>query len=148
MSRRYPSRPLLGIGAVILDGEQVLLVKRGREPLKGIWSIPGGALEIGETLIAGLRREVREEVGLEVRVLKLIEVFERITPDPQGLIVYHYVLLDYLCEPLSRELQPADDVDAAAWVRRDELSLYTITEGTPEMIDKAFALRQSLAAQV
>ena len=145
MSRRYPSRPVVGVGAIITDGDRVLLVRRGREPSKGLWSIPGGMLELGESLVDGIRREVREEVGLEVRVLETVEVLERIIYDDDGKIEYHYVLVDYLCEPLGRTLRVADDADAAEWVRRRNVSSYEITKGTPAVIEKAFAVRDALA---
>ena len=144
MSRRYPSRPVVGVGAIITDGDRVLLVRRGREPSKGLWSIPGGMLELGESLVDGIRREVREEVGLEVRVLETVEVLERIIYDDDGKIEYHYVLVDYLCEPLGRTLRVADDADAAEWVRRRNVSSYEITKGTPAVIEKAFAVRDAL----
>ena len=130
MSRRYPSRPVVGVGAIITEGPRVLLVRRGREPSKGLWSIPGGMLELGESLVDGIRREVREEVGLDVRVLETVEVLERIIYDDDGKIEYHYVLVDYVCEPLSGTLQVADDADAAEWVNRRDVSRYEITKGT------------------
>ncbi len=99
MSRSYPSHPVPGVGAVILDGDRVVLVRRGREPLKGFWSIPGGGLELGESLLDAVRREVREEVGLEIEVLGMVEIFERILRDGDQRVQYHYVLIDYLCEP-------------------------------------------------
>ena len=144
MSRRYPSRPVVGVGAIITEGPRVLLVRRGREPSKGLWSIPGGMLELGESLVDGIRREVREEVGREVRVLETVEVLERIIYDDDGKIEYHYVLVDYLCEPLGRTLRVADDAEAAEWVRRRNVSSYEITKGTPAVIEKAFAVRDAL----
>ena len=99
MSRSYPSHPVPGVGAVILDGDRVVLVRRGREPLKGFWSIPGGGLELGESLLDAVRREVREEVGLEIEVLGMVEIFERILRDGDQRVQYHYVLIDYFCKP-------------------------------------------------
>lgn len=145
MSRRYPSRPVVGVGAIITDGPRVLLVRRGREPSQGLWSIPGGVLELGESMIDGIRREVREEVGLNVRVLEVVEVLERIISDGNGEIEYHYVLVDYICEPLKGTLQFADDADAAEWVDQQDLPNYEITEGTTAVIKKAFAMRDTLA---
>jgi mutator protein MutT len=143
MARHYPANPVVGVAGIVLDADRVLLVKRGREPLKGIWSLPGGKLELGETLHEGVRRELREEVGLEVRVLKLVEVFERITPDEQGRTAYHYVLIDFLCESEGGVPRADDDADEVAWVKRDRIGEYETTEGAPAVIEKAFAMRES-----
>lgn len=137
-SRRYPERPIVGIGAIVIDGDSVLLVERGREPLKGYWSIPGGVLEIGESLKDGLRREVLEETGLLVDVLEVVEVFERILRDASGAPEYHYVLIDYLCVATGGEMRPGDDVIGVRWAPRAELGDYKITEGTLPVIEKAF----------
>jgi mutator protein MutT len=141
MSRPYPAQPIVGVGGIVLDADRVLLVKRGREPLKGIWSIPGGKLELGETLREGVRRELREEVGLEVRVLEMVEVFERITLDEGGRTAYHFVLIDFLCESIAGVARADDDVDEVAWVERNRVSEYQTTEGAAAVIEKAFAMR-------
>ncbi len=131
------------MGALIIRRGRVLLVERGREPLVGYWSLPGGVVEIGETLEAALRREVREETGLEVKILRLFEVFERVMPDRQGRSEYHYVLLDYLCRPAGGALFAGDDVSRAEWVREKDLNRYRITDGTEAVIRRAFiALRK------
>ncbi|MGA7914600.1 MAG: NUDIX domain-containing protein, partial [Candidatus Acidiferrales bacterium] len=96
--REYPERPLVGVGGVVILEGQALLIKRGGPPLEGEWSIPGGMLELGETLDQGVRRELAEETGIEVHVLDLIEVFERVFLDDDGKTRYHFVILDYLCE--------------------------------------------------
>jgi mutator protein MutT len=106
-TRQYPDRPFVGVGAVIVSDGKVLLVKRGREPLAGQWSLPGGAVEVGETLEECLVRELREETGLDVEVGPVIEVFDRITRDDEGRVEYHFVLVDYLCWPIGGELRPA-----------------------------------------
>src|SRR3989440_8404211 len=98
--RRYPERPIVGVGAVVLDGDRVLLAKRAHEPLKGQWSLPGGGVEIGETLEEALRREVLEETGLAVSVGPVVEIFERIERQADGRIEYHFVIVDYLCRPV------------------------------------------------
>jgi mutator protein MutT len=143
MSRLYPAEPVVGVGGIVLDADRVLLVKRGREPLKGIWSIPGGKLELGETLRDGVRRELREEVGLEVQVLEMVEVFERITRDAEGRAAYHFVLIDFLCECPDGVARADDDVDEVAWVERSRISDYETTEGAPAVIEKAFAMRDA-----
>ena len=140
-SRRYPPRPILGVGAIILHRDRVLLVERGKAPLKGYWSLPGGVLEVGERLEAGVRREILEETGLEIRPLGVVEIFERIMPDAEGRPEYHYVLIDYLCKVTGGTLCAASDCSQAQWVPRRELKNYRITEGTPPVIEKAFTNR-------
>lgn len=127
------------MGALIIEHGRVLMVERGREPLKGWWSLPGGVVETGELLEAALRREVREETGLEVEILHLVEIFERIMPDAAGQPEYHFVLADYICRPAGGELCAADDASAVAWVTEAELAAMKVTEGTPGVIAKAFA---------
>jgi ADP-ribose pyrophosphatase YjhB (NUDIX family) len=139
-SRRYPQRPLVGVGALIIRGDRIVLVERGREPQKGKWSLPGGALETGETISEGLCREVQEETGLDVRLIQLVEIFERIVRDSRGDVEYHYVLLDYLCRVRAGRLRASDDSADARWVPRSEVHRYPLTEGTLEVIDKAFRL--------
>jgi 8-oxo-dGTP diphosphatase len=141
-NRRYPDRPLLGVGALVFRGQggdlEILLVERGKEPLKGFWSLPGGLLEVGEKLANGIRREVREETGLEVEVVSMFEIFERIMPDADGRPEYHYVLIDYICRVSGGTLQAASDVSAVAWVSCANLRLYRITDGTLAVVHRAF----------
>ena len=141
-SRRYPSRPFLGIGALIFEDGRILLVERGKEPLKGYWSLPGGILETGEKLEEGIRREVAEETGLDVDPYVMFEIFERIIPDAEGKPEYHYVLIDYLCRRLGGEATAASDVSRVAWVARQNLREYRLTEGTLGVIERAFAKLQ------
>jgi ADP-ribose pyrophosphatase YjhB (NUDIX family) len=130
---------VLGVGALIIENGRILLVERGGEPLKGYWSLPGGAVETGERLETAMRREVREETGLEVEVLCLLEIFERIMLDEAGRPEYHFVLMDYLCHPAGGKLCAADDANKVAWFAPDEIEGLLITEGTPVVIAKAFA---------
>ncbi|MGH9664151.1 MAG: NUDIX hydrolase [Bryobacteraceae bacterium] len=141
-NRRYPPRPIIGVGALILRRNSILLVERGREPLKGYWSIPGGALETGERIHEGVSREVREETGLEVAPLSLVAVFERILSDKRGRPEYHYVLLDYLCKVTGGALCAGDDACRVAWVPKRHVASYRLTEGTGAVIEKAFAARR------
>jgi 8-oxo-dGTP diphosphatase len=129
------------VGAILLRRDRVLLVERGKSPLKGYWSLPGGVLETGERLREGIAREVLEETGLIVKPLQVIEIFERIMRDEKGIPEYHYVLIDYLCRVTGGALAPADDVSRAEWVPRDSLRNYKITEGTLPVIQKAFRER-------
>ena len=139
--RRYPRRPILGVGAIILDRDRVLMVERGRPPLQGYWSLPGGVLETGETLAEGLRREILEETGLEIHPRGVVEIFERIMRDAAGRPEYHYVIVDYLCRVTGGTLCAASDSAAAVWVPRRALGRLKITEGTLPVIEKAFRNR-------
>ena len=129
------------MGALIFDGDAILLVERGREPLKGYWSLPGGVLETGESLKAGIEREVIEETGLVVEAVEIAEVFERIMRDGEGRAEYHYVLIDYVCRVTGGTLGAADDSSAVAWVKRADLGDYLLTEGTLPVIERAYNRR-------
>jgi 8-oxo-dGTP diphosphatase len=141
-SRRYPSRPFLGVGALILEDGKILLVERGKEPLKGFWSIPGGIVETGEKLVEAIRREVVEETGLDVEPYSMFEIFERMIPDGEGKPEYHYVLIDYLCRRIEGEPVAASDVSRVEWVPAQNLREYRLTEGTLGVIERAFAKLQ------
>lgn len=138
-SRRYPQRPILGVGALIIRDDEIVLVERGREPLKGEWSLPGGVVEVGERLEEAARREVMEETSLDVEPVAVVEIFERIMSDGEQRPEYHYVLIDYLCEVRGGELRAGDDVSRAEWVRQGDLERYTLTAGTLPVIEKGFA---------
>ena len=140
--RRYPRRPMVGVGAILLNRDRILMAQRGKQPLKGWWSLPGGALETGERLADGIKREVREETGLEIHPLGVLEIFERIMPDESGAVEYHYVLIDYVCRVTGGALRAGDDVCRVEWVRRRDLPKLQITEGTLAVIERAFRERR------
>ena len=138
--REYPDRPVVGVGGVVVREGKVLLVQRAGEPLAGQWSLPGGAVELGETLKEAVARELREETGLTVRVRELVEAFERIAPDEAGRPRYHYVLLDYLCEVVAGEARAASDVQAVAWATPEEFDRYQLSEKARQVCARALAL--------
>lgn len=166
MKREFPDHPLVGVGGVVIHRNRVLLIRRGSEPLKGEWSIPGGLIELGEELREGARRELREETGLAVEPLEVIAVFDRImgsagkrgadtirrkTGEPASLISgssparrarcrirYHYVIIDYACRLKGGRLTPGSDVVDARWVRRQDLPEYHLTKMATAVVDRAF----------
>ncbi len=138
-SRQYPGQPIVGVGAVIIQDGKVVLVKRRYEPLAGQWSLPGGRLELGETLEAGLAREMAEETGLEIEVGPVIDVFDRILLDPERKVRYHYVLIDYLCRTEGGVLRHGSDVAAAEFVDPADLDRYRLTPKATSVIEKAVA---------
>ena len=146
-NREYPDRPVVGVGGVIISDGRALLVRRGSPPLEGQWSIPGGMLESGETLLLGVRRELLEETGIEVKVLELIEVFERINLDGEGKARYHYVVLDYLCEAVRGEARAGSDVTDVAWASPAEFEKYSLTETATRVILKAFEVARERSVQ-
>lgn len=137
-SRAYPERPLVGVGGVVFEGESVLLVRRAREPGRGKWSIPGGAVRLGETLVQALEREMLEETGLAVKVVKPLEVVERIIPGDGGRVRYHYVLIDYLCRVRGGALRPGSDAGAAAFHPLEVLGLLNLTAGAEAVIRRGW----------
>ncbi len=151
--REYPERPVVGVGGVIIDRSRALLIRRGSEPLLGEWSIPGGTLELGESLGKGVARELLEETGIEVRVLDLIEVFDRIFLDDKPIADdakqrprFHFVIVDYLCERLAGEPRAGSDVTDVAFAREDELSRFHLTETATRVLKKAFAMDRARQA--
>jgi mutator protein MutT len=140
MNRTYPDRPLVGAGAVIYDCGRVVLVRRRHDPLAGAWSLPGGAVEAGETLVDCVARELREETGLTVDVGPVIAVVDAITRDAEGRVRYHYVLVDYLCWPAGGELQAGSDVHGAVWADASGLADYHLTDSTANVIARGLEL--------
>ncbi len=138
--RQYPASPVVGVGAVIVQDGVVLLVRRRHEPLAGQWSLPGGRLELGETLEAGLAREMIEETGLDVEVGPVIEVFDRILYDQDHRIRFHYVLIDYLCRPIGGTLQAGSDVSEVAFAAPGDLPAYQLTAKATAVIERGFEL--------
>ena len=139
-SREYPARPIVGVGAVIMVDERVVLIRRRYEPLAGRWSLPGGTVELGETLEEGVVREMNEETGLDVEVGAVIEVFDRIVLDDERRVRYHFVLVDYLCWPIGGDLQAGGDVDAAVLADPRDLAAYTLTDKATAVITRAVTL--------
>jgi 8-oxo-dGTP diphosphatase len=160
VSREYPDRPVVGVGGVVIENGRALLIRRGTEPLLGQWSIPGGTLELGESLENGVIRELKEETGLTVRILEMIEVFDRIYEDEVDAAGgeksgsssiaakkkgprYHYVIIDYLCERIDGEAKAGSDVTDVAFATEDELVQYGLTATATRILRKAFAMDQS-----
>ena len=143
MKRDYPDRPIVGVGAVIMDGGRVLLIKRGSPPLLGEWSLPGGVVELGETLRDAAEREAREETGLIVKAGAVIEVLDRIIPGREGAPQYHYVLIDFLCTVHGGELRAGGDAADVRWARENELAEYKLEQPAVEVIRKGFFSRES-----
>src|ERR1700723_3480654 len=138
--REYPDRPLVGVGGVIIADGRTLLIRRGSAPLEGQWSIPGGMLDLGESIAEGVGRELAEETSLAVRGGDLIEVFERIVPGEGGRTRYHFVILDYLCEMVSGEARAGSDVTDVAWAREEELEKFELTVIATRVIRRAFEM--------
>ncbi len=142
MRRQYPDQPLVGVGAVIFKDEAVLLVRRGQEPARDSWSLPGGLVEVGETLSAAISRELAEETCLSVRLLGIAAVLERLFPDDAGRIAYHYVLIDFVCDYLEGELRPASDITAAQFVTLADLHQFDLPQFTLDVVRRAWEQKQ------
>jgi 8-oxo-dGTP diphosphatase len=149
VAREYPPVPLVGVAGVVVRCGDVLLIRRGREPMLGAWSLPGGLLEVGETTAEGVVREVLEETGVRVRPLEIVATLDRIVRDDAGRVRYHYVLVEWLCVPernASEELVRGDDATAAIWVGRGEIysETYGLGEPTLGVIEKALKLAETI----
>lgn len=143
MQREYPDRPIVGVGAVIIENGRVLLVKRARPPLLGRWSLPGGVVELGETLRAATEREALEETGLAVHAEEVLEVLDRIIPGENGRTQYHYVLVDFLCRKTGGELRAGGDAADVAWAGWEELGKFGLEEPALSVIKKGFEFSRS-----
>jgi 8-oxo-dGTP diphosphatase len=146
MKREFPEHPIVGVGAVVVDRGRVLLVRRGREPLKGQWSIPGGMVELGEDLPRAIRRELFEETGLRVKPITVLEVFDRILLK-RGRVRFHYVIVDFACRKTGGRLEPSSDVLDACWARRQELGRFRLNKKAKEVIESGFRFFKSPAGK-
>ena len=136
MAREYPEHPVVGVGGVVVRNGRALIVKRAHEPRKGEWSLPGGLLELGESLQDAVRREIKEETALDVTVGPIIETFDRVHRDDQGRIRYHFVIVDFVCWPNGGEAMPGSDADGVAWVSLQEVDDYKVNAHAKAVIEK------------
>jgi len=142
MAREYPEHPVVGVGGVVVRDGKALIVKRAHEPRKGEWSLPGGLLELGESLQDAVRREIKEETALDVTVGPIIETFDRVHRDDHGRIRYHFVIVDFVCWPNGGEAMPGSDADGVAWVSVAEIDDYRVNAHAKAVIEKGLkALR-------
>jgi ADP-ribose pyrophosphatase YjhB (NUDIX family) len=132
--RTYPDRPILAVGAVVVRDGRVLLARRGKAPSYGVWSLPGGAVDLGERVKDAVRREIQEECGIGIEVSDVVEVFERLVRDADGRVQYHYVILDYLATWVDGVACASDEVLESRWVPPEEFPQYEMTKGTAEVI--------------
>ena len=139
-NREYPDRPVIAVGGVVVSGARVLLIRRAQPPLEGRWSIPGGILELGETIAQAVERELMEEAGVQVLPLELIEIYEKVLRLPHQPPQYHFVILGYLCELKEGNAQPGSDVTEVAWSAEDELDRFNLTIETRRVVKRAFAM--------
>ena len=141
MGREYPDNPLVGVGAVVVNENRVLLIRRGQPPLLGEWSLPGGVLECGETLREAVVREAREETGLLVETGEMLGVYERVIRGDEGRVRYHYVLIDFLCRPVDGDLKAGSDAADVRWFARDELPALKLAYDANDVVLKGLARR-------
>jgi ADP-ribose pyrophosphatase YjhB (NUDIX family) len=140
VSREYPDYPRVGVGAVVLHQGRVLLVRRGGQPSWGKWSLPGGLVELGESAVDAVRREIQEECSIDIRVIDVAGVIDRVTRDAQGRVRYHYVLVDYLAHAESEAIVAGTDAAECRWVEIERVGELDVTDGLMDMIRRALAL--------
>ena len=138
MQREFPETPLVGVGAIIIEDQRVVLVKRAHPPLQAEWSIPGGVLEVGELRREAAVREAREETGLTVEPGELLGVYDRVLQNADQRVQYHYVLIDFLCRRVAGDLAAASDAAEVRWFSREELSTLKLADDTADVIRKGF----------
>src|SRR5215203_19333 len=143
MAREYPDHPVVGVGAVVVRDGKALIIKRAHEPRKGEWSLPGGLLELGESLQDALRREIKEETSLDVEVGPVIETFDRVHRDDRGKIRYHFVIVDFVCWPSGGEAVPGSGADGVAWVTAGEIDEYKVNAHAKAVILKGLEVLRS-----
>ena len=140
MAREYPPGPVVGVGGVVTRDGRALIVRRGHEPRKGEWSLPGGLVELGERLIDAVRREISEETGLDVEVGPMVETFDRVHRDPEGRVRFHFVIVDYLCVARRGAAVAGSDAEAVAWVTSEEIDAYGVNPHAAAVIRKGLAM--------
>ncbi|HEV2617405.1 MAG TPA: NUDIX hydrolase [Candidatus Acidoferrales bacterium] len=138
--REYPERPVIAVGGVVISDARVLLIRRAQPPLEGRWSIPGGLLELGESIAQAIARELLEEAGVQVRALELIEIYEKVLRLPNQPPQYHFVILDYLCELKGGAAQAGSDVTDVSWVPEHDLERFDLTVAAKRVVNRAFAM--------
>jgi 8-oxo-dGTP diphosphatase len=143
MAREYPAHPVVGVGAVVVRDGRALIVRRAHEPRKGEWSLPGGLLDLGESLADAARREVREETGLDVEIGPIIETFDRVHRDAEGRIRYHFVIVDFVCWSPGGDAVAGSDAEAVAWVTADEIDRYGVNAHAKAVIVKGLSYHQA-----
>jgi 8-oxo-dGTP diphosphatase len=136
MAREYPEHPVVGVGAVIVRDGRALIVKRAHEPRKGEWSLPGGLLELGESLVDAVKREIKEETNLDIEVGPVIETFDRVHRDDAGKIRYHFVIVDYVCWPITGDASPGSDAEEVAWVTASDIDSYNVNAHAKAVIER------------
>ena len=139
MKREYPESPLVGVGAVVVEQNRVLLIRRGTAPLLGEWSLPGGVLECGETLREAVTREASEETGLLVETGEMLGIYERVIRDDAGCVRYHFVLIDFLCRAVGGDLKAGSDAAEVRWFTREELPALNLAYDASDVVRKALA---------